>query len=50
MSISTATGILAGYQFTQVFLASNLARLRAEQEQLNRAKSTEPVFGESSTA
>ncbi|OBZ78677.1 hypothetical protein A0H81_00253 [Grifola frondosa] len=26
------TGVLAGYQFTQAFLSSNLARLKAEQE------------------
>ncbi|KIP07326.1 hypothetical protein PHLGIDRAFT_19192 [Phlebiopsis gigantea 11061_1 CR5-6] len=35
------TGILAGYQFTQVFLASNLARLRQEQAQLARANDAE---------
>ncbi|KAI0085688.1 hypothetical protein BDY19DRAFT_908898 [Irpex rosettiformis] len=44
-----ATGVLAGYQFTQVFLASNLARLRAEQAQLVKAQTSEPVFGDSST-
>ncbi|EMD41467.1 hypothetical protein CERSUDRAFT_90034 [Gelatoporia subvermispora B] len=28
------TGVLSGYQFTQGFYASNVARLRAEQRQL----------------
>ncbi|KAI0802996.1 hypothetical protein BC629DRAFT_1591102 [Irpex lacteus] len=46
-----ATGALAGYQFTQVFLATNLARLRAEMAQLGReVGSSEPGFGESSNA
>lgn len=34
---SPATGVLVGYQFTQIFLASNLARLRTEQAQLAQA-------------
>lgn len=36
-----ATGVLAGYQFTQIFLASNLARLRAEQAQLAQANAND---------
>ncbi|KAI0697155.1 hypothetical protein BC835DRAFT_1270868, partial [Cytidiella melzeri] len=45
-----ATGVLAGYQFTQVFLASNLARLRAEQMHIGTAKASVPVIEENSTA
>lgn len=30
-----------GYQFTQIFLTSNLARLRAEQAQLAKTQSAE---------
>ncbi|KAH9947353.1 hypothetical protein B0H21DRAFT_807509 [Amylocystis lapponica] len=36
------TGVLAGYQFTQAFLSSNLARLRAEQAQLLRQQQPDP--------
>ncbi|KAI0344025.1 hypothetical protein BDW22DRAFT_1327199 [Trametopsis cervina] len=41
-----ATGVLAGYQFTQVFLATNLARLRSEQQQLTGAASSEAHDGQ----
>ncbi|PCH33181.1 hypothetical protein WOLCODRAFT_147291 [Wolfiporia cocos MD-104 SS10] len=41
------TGVLSGYQFYQGFLASNLARLRAEQA---KRQQSESVFGEDLSA
>lgn len=39
------TGALVGYQFTQIFLTSNLARLRVEQAQLAKADAAEQPSG-----
>ncbi|GJE98004.1 hypothetical protein PsYK624_142260 [Phanerochaete sordida] len=39
------TGILVGYQFTQIFTSSNLARLRVEQARLAKAETAEQPSG-----
>ncbi|OCH94173.1 hypothetical protein OBBRIDRAFT_789521 [Obba rivulosa] len=37
------TGVLSGYQFTQAFYASNIARLRAEQRQLEMQQQSQEL-------